>query len=180
MTVKTPDDLIAGLKAIEGGYVNDPNDSGGETNFGITVAVARANTYMGAMKDMTWTQAAMIYKAEFWNKPGFAIVYNTYPRVAAELLDTGVNMGTAVAVMFWQRCLNVLYNAGVGVDGVMHAGGETLIATAAKRTAHTPDDEAVMLKVLNSFQGERYAELVEKNQKDRTFVFGWFANRVSI
>ena len=26
----------------EGGYVNDPKDSGGETKFGITVATARA------------------------------------------------------------------------------------------------------------------------------------------
>lgn len=36
------DKIINEIIRVEGGYVNDPRDSGGETNFGITVAVARA------------------------------------------------------------------------------------------------------------------------------------------
>ena len=40
------DDLIK----REGGYVNNPNDKGGETCWGITVAVARANGYAGPMR----------------------------------------------------------------------------------------------------------------------------------
>ncbi|MEG1325710.1 MAG: glycosyl hydrolase 108 family protein, partial [Janthinobacterium sp.] len=44
--------VINAILRAEGGYVNDPLDAGGETNFGITVAVARANGYKGAMRDM--------------------------------------------------------------------------------------------------------------------------------
>jgi lysozyme family protein len=36
----TKTDFITNLLAAEGGYVNDPRDSGGETNYGITVATA--------------------------------------------------------------------------------------------------------------------------------------------
>ncbi|WP_083579019.1 glycosyl hydrolase 108 family protein [Tardibacter chloracetimidivorans] len=36
----------------EGGYVNNPNDTGGETNWGITRGVAVANGYSGPMKDL--------------------------------------------------------------------------------------------------------------------------------
>ena len=38
--------IINEIIGVEGGYVNDPSDSGGETNFGITVAVARQFGYV--------------------------------------------------------------------------------------------------------------------------------------
>ena len=33
--------IVAGVFAVEGGYVNNPDDPGGETNHGVTVASAR-------------------------------------------------------------------------------------------------------------------------------------------
>ena len=50
----------------EGGYVNDPRDPGGETNWGITKGTALANGYAGAMKAMTREQAFKIYQSAFW------------------------------------------------------------------------------------------------------------------
>ena len=41
-------------------------------------------------------------------RPGFDRVDPLAPGVAAELFDTGVNMGPAVAVAFVQRALNAL------------------------------------------------------------------------
>ena len=37
--------IISEIIRIEGGYVNDPSDSGGETRYGITKAVALENNY---------------------------------------------------------------------------------------------------------------------------------------
>lgn len=45
-------DLIADLIAIEGGYSNDPDDSGGETTWGVTERRARKFGYTGPMIDM--------------------------------------------------------------------------------------------------------------------------------
>ena len=53
--------IINEIIRVEGGYVNDPSDSGGETNFGITVAVARANGYVGCMLDLPRSVAFDIY-----------------------------------------------------------------------------------------------------------------------
>ena len=48
---------IDAILRAEGGYVNDPQDKGGETNYGIIVAVARANVYQGPMRDLPVTVA---------------------------------------------------------------------------------------------------------------------------
>ena len=41
------------------------------------------------------------------------------------------------------------------------------------------EDDAVLVEVISSFEGERYAELVEHNASQRTFVYDWFKNRVA-
>ncbi len=44
--------IAAGVFAVEGGYSNNPADPGGETNHGVTVAVARSHGYDGPMREM--------------------------------------------------------------------------------------------------------------------------------
>ena len=56
-------EVIDGVIRREGGYVNDPRDAGGETCWGITVAVARANGWTGPMKDLPRETAAAISSA---------------------------------------------------------------------------------------------------------------------
>ena len=87
------EDLIDELIEREGGYVNDPADKGGPRRFGITEAVARAHGYAGAMIELPRDEAAAIYRRLYWLRPRF-------DQVAAELFDTGANMGPAVAATF--------------------------------------------------------------------------------
>src|SRR5690349_5113750 len=51
------DGLIDGLIEREGGYVANPADKGGPTCFGITQAVARANGYVGPMRELPRVEA---------------------------------------------------------------------------------------------------------------------------
>jgi hypothetical protein len=62
------------LLGREGGYVEQPSDAGGETNWGVTRAVARENGYAGPMAAMTRDQAKAIYRAKYWAKPGLYLV----------------------------------------------------------------------------------------------------------
>lgn len=170
------DQLIDGVIAREGGYVNDPRDAGGETNYGITVAVARANGFTGPMKSLTKFKAAEIYKGQYFIKPRFNEVASRYPRVADELFDTGINMGPAVAATFLQRALNVQEGIEVVADGAL--GPATLAALDKFKAKRGTAGEAWLLKALDALQGERYIGLAEKRQANEAFVYGWIANRL--
>lgn len=175
------DTCVDRVLGVEGGYVNDPNDSGGETNWGITVAVARAFGYHGAMQMMTRDQAKAIYRKRYWEALCLDDIYPLAPAVAHELFDTGVNCGVETAGKYLQRCLNVLNKGGtlyrdVQVDG--RIGPMTVAALREFLEFRGRHGEVVMLRALNSLQGERYIALAEARPKDEAFVYGWFLNRV--
>lgn len=176
---RTIDHLIA----VEGGYVNHPNDRGGPTNYGITEAVARQNGYTGAMKDLPLQTAKDIYIRRYWTAPGFDKVAPISEAVAAELLDTGVNMGPAQATMFLQRALNAFSQSGkaypmIAVDGGL--GPTTLNTLMTYLKGRGAPGVPVLLKAMNSLQGARYIELTEQRTQNSTFTYGWFAQRISI
>lgn len=104
--------VIDGLIEREGGYVNHPADKGGPTCFGISEAVARAHGFAGAMKNLPRDEVAAIYRRLYWLRPRFDQVARRSSRIAAELFDTGVNMGPAVATTFLQRALTALNRNG--------------------------------------------------------------------
>ena len=100
--------IIAAVFALEGGYVNDPKDPGGETNHGITKTVAQQNGYTGSMKDLTQEMAASIYYKDYIEKPGFVPMLEISPVVSQKLVDAGVNTGTTRPSRWFQTGLNAL------------------------------------------------------------------------
>ncbi len=177
------DEAFAELIDIEGGHGNHKDDRGGETNWGITEAVARANGYTGDMKDLTQTQARAIYKAQYWDTLRLDDVAGLYWPLAGELFDTAVNMGVAVAGKFLQRALNALNRKGqdfpdLTVDGVV--GPMTIANLRAFLHRRGIEGQKVLLRALNALQGARYIEITEGREQNETFVFGWFLRRVGL
>lgn len=172
---------IDDLLKREGGYVNHPADRGGPTNWGITEQVARAFGYHGEMAQMPRAVAKQIYVERYWRAPGFDQVNEHSAPIAEELLDTGVNMGTAVAGRFLQRALNVLNletktYPDVTVDGVI--GRMTIAALRAYLAHRGKDGHVVLCRALNCLQGARYIEIAEGRASQEAFVHGWFLHRV--
>lgn len=100
----------------EGGYVNDPDDPGGETNWGIS-----KRSYPNVdIKKLTRDQAKEIYRKDFWEK-----IYadQMYDGVAFQSLDFAINSGIGVAIRKLQAA------ARVPDDG--HWGPRTKTAVAA-------------------------------------------------
>ena len=168
--------VINEIIRVEGGYVNDPRDSGGETNFGITAAIARANGYNGDMRDMPRSVAFDIYSAKYWDAVRGDDLAELSEVVAFEVVDTGVNMGQARAGKFLQRALNVLGDCGLKVDGAI---GPATLASLRKYMGKR-DDEETLVKALNCLQGSYYITLAERREKDRAFIYGWLKNRVTL
>jgi lysozyme family protein len=175
-------DLIDGLLEREGGYVNHPADRGGPTAYGITQEVARANGYCGSMRSLPREEAAAIYRRLYWLRPGFDRIAIRSPAIAAELFDTGVNMGPAVAVTFLQRALTALNRGGSDYPDLVpdgRAGPATLAALASfldQRGERA--GETVLLRALEALQGERYLRLAERRPANEAFLYGWLANRI--
>lgn len=171
---------ITALLVREGGYVDHPADRGGKTNWGITEQVARAFGYHGDMRDMPRSVARTIYVERYWDATGFSQVNEYSTSIAEELLDTGVNMGPAVAARFLQRALNVLNNEGkhypdIVADG--NIGRMTLAALRAYISARGKDAHIVLLRALNAQQVIRYFEIAEGRPSQEAFVHGWLLHR---
>jgi lysozyme family protein len=176
------DGLIEALIEREGGYVANAADTGGPTRFGITEAVARANGYRGAMRELPREEAAAIYKRLYWLRPHLDEIARRSARVAAELFDTGANMGPAVAVTFLQRALTALNRNGGDYPDLVpdgRAGSRTIAALDAFLAVRgTAGGETVLLRALEALQGERYLRLAERRPANEVFLYGWLANRI--
>jgi lysozyme family protein len=177
------DRIINGIIDREGGYVDDPADRGGETRFGVTADVARSYGYEGSMRDLPRDLAATIYADLYWHTLHLNDVAAISIRIAAELADTGVNMGVETAGQFLQRALNAL-NDGASlypdlvVDGVI---GPRTIAALRAYVSHRKDQGAryVLVAAMNALQGARYLSISENNPSQERFAFGWFSHRVA-
>ena len=178
----TVEELIDELIEREGGYVNHPADKGGPTRFGITEAVARAHGYGGLIEERPREEAEAIYRRLYWLRPRFDEVAKRAPAIAAELFDTGANMGPAVAATFLQRALTALNRNGKDYADLV-PDGRVGLATLAALDAFldvrgSKRGETVLLRALEALQGERYLRLAEKRPANEAFLYGWLENRI--
>lgn len=134
------------------GYVNDPDDTGGETKFGI----AQNKNPDICVETLTMVDAQKIYFERYW-------LAAKCDRIASPLsllhFDTAVNMGVGAAAKLLQTAL------GLVADGVI--GPKTLAAIAAIK-----DPSELCTKYLNLKQA-RYDAIVKANPSQAKFAKGW-------
>lgn len=174
----------------EGGYANDPADVGGETYKGVArryhktwegwvfVDMKKSDpNFPGCLKDIPLLDTAVkkFYKAYYWDIN--LLDYIKSQRIANEMFDTGVNMGTSRAGKFLQLALNLLNKNGklwkdIVVDGKV--GKNTL---RALKSCMAYRGDAFLYKVINILQGNHYLEYMQKSPIQEKFAYGWL-NRV--
>ncbi|MCF6232743.1 MAG: holin-associated N-acetylmuramidase [Rhodobacteraceae bacterium] len=119
------------IVAREGGYVNDPDDPGGATNFGVTIHTMRrlgldltGDGHVGVadVRALTRDQAVEIFITHYFQRPRIAEMPKS---LQPSLFDMYVNAG-GNAVKILQRLLREM-GFDVGVDGAI--GPQTLAAT---------------------------------------------------
>jgi lysozyme family protein len=99
----------------EGGYVNHPDDPGGATNKGITIATFRRyikrNGTIADLKAMTAQQAVDVYKAQYWD----AVRADDLPSgVDYTVADFAVNSGPYRASEYLQMALGITQDGDIG------------------------------------------------------------------
>jgi len=106
----------------EGGYSNDPDDPGGETNWGIS---KRSYPHLN-IKALTREDARAIYLVDFWERIHGDTLYDG---VAFQTFDFAVNSGIGTAIRYLQRAV------GVADDG--HWGPVSVAAAEALSESDT-------------------------------------------
>lgn len=168
--------IIGAVFAVEGGYVNHPNDPGGATNYGITERTARQCGYTGDMRELPKEVAFACYQDLYIKRPGYLPLVEIDPAVAEEVIDTAVNMGPRRPSRYFQRALNTVCGTRLAVDGVV--GPATVKAWRDCRAHLGPRSCRAMLDSLDRQQEAEYDRLVRVNPRLRVFRRGWQNHRI--
>lgn len=138
----------------EGGYVNDPDDPGGETKYGIS----KRSFPQYDIKNLSQDDARDIYKRHYWD-------VSRAEKLKAELrldyFDMVVNMGQRSAVKCLQKAVNNAPGNKISVDG--RIGPQTI-----------KESNRLTVKRLRSFRVLYYANLIMKKPTLEKYWYGWF------
>lgn len=149
--------IVRWIFAHEGGYVNDPVDPGGETNYGIS-----KRSYPNEdIRGLTIDRAAAIYYADWWKR--YHIYRLESDRVAAKVLDACVNVGPRTGIKLLQMAIKRCGNA-IQVDG--HIGPETSKAANMCEAGRLAAELADLLAAY-------YIEKVKAHPERRKYLNGW-------
>ncbi len=154
----SPERVISHVIAIEGGYVNDPKDPGGETKYGIC-----KRSYPDLdIKNLTVEQATAIYIQDYWTPLKCSDLPIIFRLV---VFDCGVNQGVYRAAKMLQRAL------GVKQDGII--GNITL-----RRASAYPSKEKFYQFV--SYRAVAYLGTVIVRPKSRKYFRGWMKRLIRV
>jgi lysozyme family protein len=179
--------IIADVIGIEGGYVDNPADPGGATNWGITAATAAqyksylVSTYNwdGTMQNLTQQMATYVYIQQFWNPMSLDSILglSTYTPLLADLLfEAGVNLGSPTVGKYLQQALNVLndqgtYYSDITVDG--NVGSMTVGAIQSLLSARPSDGLVNLLWMVSALVSARYIAIAAATESSEQFEAGW-------
>jgi lysozyme family protein len=148
----------------EGGYSNDVNDPGGETNHGVTKGAWQAyigrHVHDGEMRELTLEMVEPFYKSRYWD-------VNRCDELPAGVdyvvFDFGVNAGVKRAAKFLQQALGLEQDGSIGegtIEAVKNVNAQELVAAFSQ--------------VKNQF----YNHQAQTNPHLEKFLHGWL-NRVA-
>ena len=136
----------------EGGYVDHPDDPGGETKYGISKRSYPEVNIAG----LTLDEAKAIYRRDYWDR---VRADKLPPELRSILFDAAVNAGVSQSRKWLQRA------AGVRDDGVI---GPITLAAIADSNPH---------QIASNFLGQRLKHMTDLKQWDQ-FGRGW-ARRIA-
>jgi len=151
------DRAIEFVLKMEGGYTLDPNDPGGETNFGIS-----KKAYPSVdIKNLSVDEAKGIYRRDYWTACECDQLASPF---AIATFDCAVNQGVGKACRLLQIAL------GVTVDGTI---GDKTVAASFKADPRTA-------KKLLAERLAEYARLMVANPNLLVFATNWAFRVVSL
>ena len=164
----------AAIKTVlehEGGFVDDPDDPGGATDFGISLRFLQSQGELGDIdrdgyidvddvRALNRQDAIHLYRIAFWDRYRYA---ELPAAIGAKLLDLAVNMGPRQAHLCLQRALGAC-GFRLAEDGVL--------GPATRAAAGAPPERA-LLAAMRSEAGGFYRALVAARPNFTKYLDGW-------
>ncbi|KEQ11253.1 hypothetical protein GZ77_26155 [Endozoicomonas montiporae] len=157
----------------EGGYVNHVADTGGATNYGISIRFLKSlplscgditgdgHVTEADIQALTHEGAERLYKKYFWDYYRLGEIQNQ--AVATKLLNAFVNMRGKTAALIAQKSANDLKHT-LTEDGVM--GSKSIAAINQHNPAH-------MLDCIKWRMWEVYQAIERNDPSQSVFMKGW-------
>lgn len=157
--------LMTHIIDVEGGFVNDPDDAGGATKYGITIKTLSdwrgRECTLQDVKDLTIEETVEIYIKKYYNAFNGDKIDSDFKVLC--MFDKSVHSGVEAAVMVAQKIVNV------AIDG--DCGFKTQTAINACR------DSIFIREYLQALQAG-YFEIVDRRPQNQKFLKGWVITRI--
>ena len=199
--VKTPifDKAYSKVVNLEGAYSNDPNDTGGETVFGISrknfpkwegwaivdnlKQIHGTGTAFRESLDCSTQLQNLVkdwYRTKFWTP--FQLDNILDFKLAYEIFDQSVNLGRKQTTLFIQRACNALnyqyrFGSDLTVDGLVGPNTRRRLQEIGNDTRYTE----CLRRALDGLQVNHYINLGLKTSSAsdyRKYMRGWLLNRI--
>lgn len=178
------DKAIPLLLMHEGGYVNNPNDPGGATNYGVSLRFLQDHPEAGDfdndgkvdaedIANMTVDDAKAIYKQFWWDAFNYGNINDQ--TVATKVFDLSVNMGAKRAHILLQTAIDKTFGLNLTCDGVL--------GPASLRVLNSITDGDQEQQLISAYCDETWAfyqRLIANNPKLSVFQKGWKNRAYSI
>lgn len=161
------DDLVRQVVLYnEGGYVDNPSDRGGATNYGVTQATLsdwRGHPVtVDDVKNLPMSEAIAIYRKKYISDPGFDLISDIRLRTA--LVDAGVLFGPQAVIKALQTLL------ALKPDGVL---GQETASKAAGQEARG------LINSLSVWRITKHANRIHTDPSQVIFLVGWISRATS-
>ena len=168
MSEQRIDEMVETILHHEGGFVNDPADPGGATNFGVTIHTyskwLKRKATVDEVRNMSKDTAIEIYKSKYYYDPRI----NTLNELVQPLVfDMAINHGPRNGNKMLQRTVNLAGFGPISVDGVIGPGTRRALDSAV---------DAMGNYFVNALVEERlkfYNRIVARRPASGKFLRGW-------
>lgn len=158
----------------EGGFVDNPNDKGGPTKYGITIAAlnkyTRGHNGKQDIQAITREVAKKIYADNYYDKPG---IYLLPGAIQPIIFDAAVNHGPQAAIQMLQAQLLADGYPGGKIDGII---GYMTVRAAEKASSELGK---TFINNLVSRRIAKYRKIIEHDPTQAVFEKGWITRAES-
>lgn len=183
--MSTFEKAIGLLLQHEGGCVNNPNDPGGVTNYGVSLRFLQEQPLTVGdfdhdgdvdaedIKNMSVEDAKTVYRTVWWDKYRYGMINDQ--TIATKVFDLSVNMGAKRAHMLLQEAMNKAFSLRLTVDGLI---GNATFSTL--NAIHDGDQEQTLITAYCNEAFGFYQRLIAAKPSLKVFENGWKNRAYSI